>query len=171
VVVIKKRQEEQVADRSDYTGREALRLRQVHAEELRARQGQIGLVNEAPIEEEPDVVYGMDGEPVAAEDLVDVVEVPEDDAPLHDLNGNPIEDRSVGPRRRLQRRRQVEEVPALVLAGEPEPRTEYVVMRVAADIEQMTYGAGTSYDFLRGRRYSVPKDLYQHLEARGLVQR
>jgi hypothetical protein len=67
-----------MADRSDYTGREAARLREVHAEELRARQGQIGLVNEAPPVEEPDVVYGMDGEALAAEQLAEVVEVEPD---------------------------------------------------------------------------------------------
>ena len=55
-----------MAGRADYTGREAERLREEHAAELRARQGQIGLVNEAPPTEEPDVVYGMDGKPVAA---------------------------------------------------------------------------------------------------------
>jgi hypothetical protein len=162
------------AKRTDYTGREAERLREEHAAELRARQGQIGLVNEAPPTEEPDVVYGMDGKPVAAEALVDVVEIPEDESPLYDVAGNVVEDK---PRRRLQRRKQIEEVPAPILAEQPEvapepkAKTEFVVMWVTTDIEQMTYGAGTSYDFLRGRRYSVPLDLYRHLDSKGLVQR
>jgi hypothetical protein len=164
------------AKRTDYTGREAERLREEHAAELRARQGQIGLVNEAPPSEEPDVVYGMDGKPVAADALADVVEIPEEESPLYDVTGNVMVDK---PRRRLQRRKQIEDVPASILAeqpeaaAKPEPRakTEFVVMRVTTDIEQMTYGAGTSYDFLRGRRYSVPLDLYRHLDSKGLVQR
>ena len=33
----------------------------------------------------------------------------------------------------------------------------------------MTYGAGTMYTFERGRRYRVPRDLYEWLESRGVV--
>ena len=52
--------------RGDYTGKESERLREIHADELRIRSGQIGLVNQPEPVEEPDVVYGLDGEPLAA---------------------------------------------------------------------------------------------------------
>jgi hypothetical protein len=54
----------------------------------------------------------------------------------------------------------------------PEPLTvedEWKVIRVNTDIEEMTYGAGTSYTFQRGRRYRVPRGLYDWLESRGVV--
>jgi hypothetical protein len=54
----------------------------------------------------------------------------------------------------------------------PEPMTvesEWRVIRVNTDIEDMTYGVGNQYTFLRGHRYRVPKHLYQWLESRGVV--
>lgn len=42
-------------------------------------------------------------------------------------------------------------------------------MRVNDDVEQMTFGYGTSYDFQRGITYTVPVALYNHLEEIGLV--
>jgi hypothetical protein len=47
--------------------------------------------------------------------------------------------------------------------------SEWKVIRVNTDIEQMTYGVGNELTFLRGRRYRVPKDLYAWLESRGVV--
>jgi hypothetical protein len=145
----------------------------VHAEELRTRQGQIGLVNQPEPVEEPDVVYGMDGEPIEDEALAEVVVLPEDESPLYDTSGAVIEDKPT-PRRKLQRRRQIEEVAAPILeepAQVAEPEPEMVVMKMAQDVEQMTFGAGRNYDFYRGRRYLVPRDLRDHLDARGLVAR
>lgn len=42
-------------------------------------------------------------------------------------------------------------------------------LRVNDDIEQMTYGHGRTYDFKRGVTYTVPADLYRHLDEIGLV--
>jgi hypothetical protein len=160
-----------MASRMDFTGRESERLRELHREELRARQGQIGTVNEVPpTEEDPNVVYGLDGEPLA--EVPDVVEL-DDNEPVYDLKGEPLEPPT--PRRKLQRRKQIEDVPAPVLEepGEvvatEEPKPQYRVMRVNTDIEQMTYGVGTSYDFQRGKKYYVPSDIYRHLDSKGLV--
>lgn len=44
-----------------------------------------------------------------------------------------------------------------------------VIVRVNQDIEQMTVGAGTSYDFVVGQKYKVPRHIADHLEEKGLV--
>jgi hypothetical protein len=47
--------------------------------------------------------------------------------------------------------------------------SEWRVIRVNTDIEDMTFGIGNQLTFLRGRRYRVPRDLYNWLESRGVV--
>ena len=44
-----------------------------------------------------------------------------------------------------------------------------VVIRVTDDIENMTLGAGTSYTFKVGNKYSVTKDVAAHLQEKGYV--
>lgn len=44
-----------------------------------------------------------------------------------------------------------------------------VILRVNTDIEQMTFGAGTNYDFKVGAKYRVSRDLFNHLEELGYV--
>ena len=46
-----------------------------------------------------------------------------------------------------------------------------VVIRVTDDIENMTLGAGTSYTFKVGNKYSVTKDVAAHLQEKGYVLR
>lgn len=46
---------------------------------------------------------------------------------------------------------------------------EKVVVRVNADLEEVTLGYGRTYSFLEGRRYRVPRWVAQHLEERGLT--
>jgi len=42
-------------------------------------------------------------------------------------------------------------------------------MRVNTDLEQVTIGHGNNYDFYRGQTYTVPVEVYNHLDERGLV--
>lgn len=46
-----------------------------------------------------------------------------------------------------------------------------VVIRTIADIEGMTYGVGTTYNFKQGVKYSVPRDLAAYLENLGYIWR
>lgn len=46
-----------------------------------------------------------------------------------------------------------------------------VIIRTIADIEDMTYGVGTSYTFKSGVKYSVPRDLAIYLERLGYIWR
>lgn len=46
---------------------------------------------------------------------------------------------------------------------------QHRTIRVNQDIEQMTIGAGTSYDFVTGQKYRVPVHIANHLEEKGLV--
>ena len=48
-----------MAGRGDYTGKESERLREIHADALRIRSGQIGLVHQPEPVEEPDVVLAL----------------------------------------------------------------------------------------------------------------
>lgn len=46
-----------------------------------------------------------------------------------------------------------------------------VVIRTIADIEEMTYGVGNTYNFKQGVKYSVPRDLAAYLESLGYIWR
>ena len=47
--------------------------------------------------------------------------------------------------------------------------TENVEIRVIADIENMTFGAGNNYSFKAGQKYLVNKNLANHLLEKGYV--
>jgi len=42
-------------------------------------------------------------------------------------------------------------------------------MRVNTDLENVVIGQGTNYTFLRGKVYTVPAHVYDHLEEKGYV--
>ncbi len=46
---------------------------------------------------------------------------------------------------------------------------EEVTIRVNCDLEQVTIGKGTSFDFETGRKYKVPRFVAEHLEEKGFV--
>lgn len=48
-------------------------------------------------------------------------------------------------------------------------KSDKVVIRTIADIEDMTYGVGNSYTFKAGQKYSVPRDLALYLENLGYI--
>lgn len=170
------------AQRGDFTGQERQRLAEEKAKELADRQQEIGLVNQV------DIVYEEEG--VWDPSTGQVVEVPpEAQERLEALNEpvtvgqDPILDPAVkvpgyDPMKDLQdiqtQQRPRPQAPNALEVQDlgPEPVTvegEWKVIRVNTDIEEMTYGVGNTLTFLRGRRYRVPRDLYNWLESRGVV--
>jgi hypothetical protein len=171
------------AQRGDFTGQERQRLTEEKAQELSERQKEIGLVNQVDIVVEEEGVF----DPVTGE----LVELPEDaQARIEQLRDEPVvvdDDPILDPSqpvanydpmkdmRDLQTQQQPKATAVNALEVQdlgPEPITvedEWKVIRVNTDIEEMTYGAGTNYTFLRGRRYRVPRGLYDWLETRGVV--
>ena len=97
-----------------------------HAEEVKAREGEIALMNAAAEEAKAETV-NYSSEAVTDEDVKEAV----------------------------QQQVQVKEATR--------------VIRVNENIEQMTFGKGTSYDFEVGRTYKVPAALADHLESIGYV--
>ena len=168
--------------RGDFTGSERQRLTEEKAAELVDRQQEIGLVNQVDLVREEEGVWDP-----ATGQLMELS--PEAEQRIHDLeepvtvDTDPILDPAVpvpgyDPMKDLQtvqtqqQARTMTANPLEVQDLGPEPITvdeESRVIRVNTDIEDMTYGVGTSYTFLRGRRYKVPKHLYLWLESRGVI--
>lgn len=109
------------------TGKLKQEQAEAHAEEVKAREGEIALMNAAAEEAKAETV-NYSSEEVTDEDVKEAV---------------------------AQKQVQVKE------------KTR--VIRVNENIEQMTYGAGTSYDFEVGRTYKVPADVADHLERIGYI--
>jgi hypothetical protein len=168
--------------RGDFTGQERQRLAEEKAKELAERQEEIGLINQV------DVVYEEEGiwDPASGQ----IVEVPEDaqekiealSEPVT-VDPDPILDPSLkvpgyDPMKNLQATQvQQRTKPQASNALEvedlgPEPvvvEDEWRVIWVNTDIDEMTYGVNNTLTFQRGRRYRVPRDLYNWLESRGVV--
>jgi|SRR5215469_9053029 len=168
--------------RGDFTGAQRQRLTEEKAAELAERQQEIGLVNQVDLvrEEEgiwdPETGQMMELSPEAEQRIRDLEEpVTVDTDPILDpavpVPGyDPMKD--LQPVAVQQQARTATLNPLEVQDLGPEPITvdeEFKVIRVNTDIEEMTYGVGTSYTFLRGRRYRVPKHLYLWLESRGVI--
>jgi hypothetical protein len=169
--------------RGDFTGQQRQRLVEEHADELAQRQKEIGLVNQVDIVVEEEWIFDpVTGEltelPESAQAKVDELQaqplVVDDDPILDPTQSPPIYD-PMKDFRDLESQQQTKALatnPMEVQDLGPEPLTvedEWKVIRVNTDIEEMTYGAGTSYTFQRGRRYRVPRGLYDWLESRGVV--
>jgi hypothetical protein len=171
------------AQRGDFTGQERQRLTEEKAKELAERQKEIGLVNQVDIVVEEEGIFDpITGEleelPEDAQARIEQMQeqpVVVDDDPILDpahpaQNYDPMKDL-----RDLETKQHAKPVvtnPMEVQDLGPEPITvddEWRVVRVNTDIEEMTYGVEHNYTFLRGRRYRVPRDLYDWLESRGVV--
>jgi hypothetical protein len=167
--------------RGDFTGAQRQRLADENAKELAQRQEEIGLVNQVDFVTDEEGVFDpatgtmveMSAEGQARiEDLSQPIEVDED--PILDPSATPAYDpmknlQAVGVQ---QQARPQPTNPLEVIDLGDEPVTveeEWKVIRVNTDIEQMTYGIGNEYTFVRGKRYRVPFHLYQWLESRGVV--
>lgn len=169
--------------RGDQTGRERQRLTEEKAKELGERQKEIGLVNQVDIVVEEEGIFDpITGEltelPESAQAKVDALQdqpVIVDDDPILDPSQPQSVPDPMKDFRDLETPQAEQPVPSNsmeVLDFGSDPITvedEYKVIRVNSDVEDMTYGAGNSYTFLRGRRYRVPQGLYEWLESRDLV--
>jgi hypothetical protein len=169
--------------RGDHTGRERQRLTEEKAKELEERQKEIGLVNQVDIVVEEEGIFDpITGEleelPESAQAKVDQLQekpIVVDDDPILDPSQpsqtyDPMKD--LKDLRLQQHEKPVPENAMEIQDLGSEPITvedEYRVIRVNSDVEEMTYGAGNTLTFLRGRRYRVPKGLYEWLESRELV--
>jgi hypothetical protein len=169
--------------RGDYTGVQRQMLAEQKAEELADRQQEIGLINQVDIVREEEGIWDpqtnqvmeMTGEAAARIEALEAPITVEEDPILDPLQQTPGYD----PMKDLQPT-EIQQQPPVVRQNVlevqdlgPEPvvtvQGEWRVIRVNTDIEEMTYGIGNTYTFLRGRRYRVPKDLYDWLETRGVV--
>lgn len=53
--------------------------------------------------------------------------------------------------------------------GPVQVRQPHRTVRINTDLQQVSYGAGTSYDFEAGRSYKLPADFADHLDKQGFV--
>ena len=182
----------------DFTGRERERLLQENAAEVAEAQKRVGLMTaqEEAAEEHgifdpgsQEVVGGFDDIEEAAEGIV----YEEDDDVIHDPEAeqtNPL-DRMKDLQDTVTQKQQpaVNENPYEIPEEPPPPvgvrttQAPLVVFRVNSDVEDMTFGREVRTDsngeqiigelrnlsFYRGRRYKAPRDIYDHLEERGLI--
>jgi hypothetical protein len=56
-----------------------------------------------------------------------------------------------------------------VAVGGVEVGTPTKKLRVNSDLEDLTFGVGKNYNFYRGQTYTVPTQLWEHLERLGYV--
>jgi hypothetical protein len=169
------------SQRGDFTGQERERLAREKADELVERQKEIGLVNQVDIVVEEEGVFdpssgallevsdqgrqriGQINEPVMVDE--DEIFDPSQPQPPKPPPPTQVTETQQVPKLTRPNALQVEDLGAEPMVVDQEWR----VIRVNTDIEQMTYGAGNDLTFLRGRRYRVPRDLYDWLESRGVV--
>jgi hypothetical protein len=170
------------AQRGDFTGSERQRLAEENAKELAERQKQIGLVNQVDqviedegiwdpatgtvVEMSPEAQARIETlsepETVDVDPILDPTLITPGYDPMKDLQPTMIQQKSKPVTPNALEVQDLGEEPVTVEA-------EWRVIRVNTDVEEMTYGVGNTYTFLRGRRYRVPKHLYDWLESRGVV--
>lgn len=167
--------------RGDFTGQQRQQLAEEKAQELVERQKEIGLVNQVDMVVEQEGIFDpVTGElvelPEGAQAKVNKLQEPvvvEDDPIMDPTKGrvaDPMKDLRDLDIRSQNKASQPNALEVQDLGSEPiTVDDEWKVIRVNSDIEDMTYGAGTNYTFERGKRYRVPRDLYDWLEGRGVV--
>lgn len=170
------------AQRGDYTGIQRQKAAAEKADELAKRQTEIGMANDVDIVIEQEGIFDpVSGQliemPPEAQSKIDrietqTIEVEED--PIYDPQNQPLGD-PMRPFEDLEIKQKPKPVrpnamEVMDLGEDPEvTEPEYRVMRVNSDIEEMTYGAGNTMTFVRGRRYRVPSHLYEWLDSRGVI--
>lgn len=145
---------------NDFTGRKREALQKEQVEALVAREGELTTVsNERARSVNEDVIdYSPDA-------LAAAQEAAHTEAQVAASEGEQIGSPGSTPVYALP-----EEVNLGLREAVPADRlNDLVVIRIAADIEDMTFGAGNLYTFAEGRRYRVPRYIAVHLEEKGLV--
>lgn len=124
----------------DFTGRQRDAQAKAHEKELAERAGQISLMNAVEAEQREN-------------EVIDVTAGPNKQVVLAAADVENRTETLVD---------EVEEV-GVSLAN------DFVVVRIAEDIEDMTFGVGNNYSFKGGSKYRITRALYEHLEEKGLV--
>ena len=142
----------------DVTGRRAAELAAERQAEVEARQNEISLVNAQAsqrAEETVDLTDGPQSQPLAEPRVVEEADQDKvaDPDPAPASRGNDVE--------------VVEEPDIEVTDVEVAPKI--VEFRVNEDLENVTIGQGTNYNFFEGTKYRAPKHIYDHLEEKGYI--
>lgn len=146
----------QQARHGDATGRKREELQREHSEELAARENEIALVNaEHTRSHDEDVIDPATREIIKQDGSILRMDADTDDAPRVIGTGDAA----------------IEELdePAPTPGAAVPDLNEKVVIRVNADLEDVTLGYGNVYSFIEGRRYRVPRWVADHLDSKGLI--
>lgn len=169
--------------RGDFTGQQRQKLVEENAKELADRQKEIGLVNQVDIVTEEEGIFDpVSGELTelsqSAQDRIERLQEPvvvdEDEIldptappkvvvdPMKNLQDLEMKQQ---PKTHAHNALEIEDLGEEPIVVEDEWR----IIRVNTDIEDMTYGIDNTLTFLRGRRYRVPRHLFDWLESRGVI--
>lgn len=138
----------------DFTGQAKAKLAREHAEQVAAREGELGMMEAAEAEAAQnrvtDYTHGASN-PVILDDPDVVARAEEvlrnqDDQPYLVDEVHVIGDEPGATRTRPSR-----------------------TIRINATLESVTIGAGNHYTFNEGEKYTVPADVADHLEEKGFV--
>lgn len=149
----------QKANRGDISGRAKQKLLEEHAEERKEAEKRMATAEKVRAVEDQQVLD-------LTKKIPAVVEEPEFEV----LDGSPEDDEDVDETIAALAGRDA----AAETASVSSPATTTVVketckVRARYDLEQVTIGAGTFYDFEEGRKYIVPYNVAFHLAERELV--
>lgn len=148
----------------DATGRKREQLSREHAEEVARREGEIAMVTaERSRSRDEDVIDPLTRE-IINEDTGAVTRMDaddEDEAPrIIGVGNSAIEE--------IQEAKATRGKTAVVERTQ-DYLQEKVIIRVNADLENVTLGYGNVVDFKEGNRYRVPRWVAEHLDEKGLV--
>lgn len=157
----------------DSTGIKAEKLKAEAQAELKKRDGEIALARALEQERKDEVHDLVDGGIYGASNVDTVDEVVVDDGDEDDVtiieelkkSDDPAVKRLLSMFHRQKARAEAD----IETQGVVNVDDATVVIRVNADIEQMTLGVGNHYNFEAGSRYRVPIHVARHLEEKGLV--
>lgn len=139
----------------DVTGREKAKLAEQHAAELAARQDEITLV-QSKAQERDDEVVDLSGDEYEEPIQPQVVEEAD-------------QDKVQTPEPKPATTGEVEEVEDEVEVQEVETPVKIKEFRVNEDLENVTIGQGTNFNFYEGKKYRAPAYIYDHLEEKGYI--
>lgn len=128
----------------DFTGQQKAKLAKDHAEAVKDRESELSMMEAAETEAAQNRVtdYSAGTQPVILDDP-DVVAEAE--------------------------RVLTEDVQVLDQEHVATRAQDAVLIRINADLENVTIGAGNNYTFREGEKYKVPAMVAQHLEEKGYV--
>lgn len=149
----------QQARPGDVTGRKREQLARELSEEIKEREGNLAMITvERQRSMDEDVVDPLTREIITEKTgAVRRMDEDEDDAPRVLGTGDNSIEELVEPKA---------DPSAPQLARDP---MEKVIIRVNADLDEVTLGYGNTVSFKEGGRYRVPRWMAEHLDEKGLV--